>query len=574
MTTPFPPETIEKIFKNLDTKSLYSSALVNRKWCRNAVDLLWQNPLELACTCRSKAISIVKTYLSCLPDKSKHKLHNAGVDFIHDLTSSPSFKYASFLNKLNYSLVIKSIGYLLSSNIKGSDIENYLRCIFVELCELFFGQSRRLRSFEYVTGGWDFDGMDKGDYVDLQDLRGADMFFANLQRFSCRGKIPPDLVDSISQKSNALRNLEVCQANNEDAILKLMNAKYKLHQLTITEFVDTPEISSALIRNSKSLRRAVIHGKLDRSLTVFTQFSNLEELSLIYYPLPEIPESLSLAQVFAYLQARTQSLLAPATEVRVVPVHAQRRRSMPSDGAQEDLSCLRESGIMKNVNMQLRVSHSYALQIQIENQIRRSRSRHSLPSQICPPETLKCFLNSNLTTLAKLEIYLKDQFLQNFVHLIRNSRGNLRVINLIILNPPDPQNSSNLFTTIINNCPKLIELSLEIPNESITEIPDLFKKCPSLEAIHLLGNPIERVDISELLVHELAPLIPFNLKSLSLGPFFWTYTKDAINSFMKGCETRLKDRPCDFTIGYNLPGNVATVLVFYKTRGLINLVKG
>ncbi|CAG8569490.1 8842_t:CDS:2 [Acaulospora morrowiae] len=572
MVFSLPPELCTEIFKNLDVGSLYSSTLVNRTWCRNAVTLLWQNPLEWVYYGgrRFKTISVMKTYLSCLPEKSKSRLYNAGINLTIEFSSRPTFEYTSFLNSLNYMTVIKSIDYLLSLGVeKRKVVGDNSRLIFTELCELFFIQCKSLRSLEYREA-------DNGNYIDLPVLHEADTFFANLQRFCYREKIPPELADVISQKSSALVSLEAHQGIDGENVIRLMNNKLRLRELTITGFNDIPKIDSVLLKHSKNLRRVNIRGRLNKSLKVFSQFTNLEELSLIY-SLPEIPDGLSLNLILAYSQAKTQHSLVRLVETRIITIQS-RNQSKYSDGNQSVLShrqISRKSGTTKIVDVQRSaVAISYAIQVQILRNYLENRLQCSLPSQTRRPEIFDNFLNSNLTKLTKLEINLKDQCIQNFIYLIQNTQGSLRIVNLIVSNPVDPENSSKLFTTIINNCPKLVEFSLEIPNESISEIPMLFEKCPFLEEIYLLGNPIERADISELLLYDLVSIIPFNLKILSLGLFFWTYTKEAINNFMKGCETRLRKKPYDFIVGDNLSDDVKDVLEFHKISGLINLVKG
>ncbi|RIB14309.1 hypothetical protein C2G38_2248326 [Gigaspora rosea] len=86
-----PNECILEIFSKIkdDKNSLFSCLLVNRQWCRNAVPILWSDPL-----CFPIKPSLIETYLSTLNIEEKKKLATYKID-IPDV--APLFSYGSYI---------------------------------------------------------------------------------------------------------------------------------------------------------------------------------------------------------------------------------------------------------------------------------------------------------------------------------------------------------------------------------------------------------------------------------------------------------------------------------------------
>ncbi|CAG8732780.1 5811_t:CDS:2, partial [Acaulospora morrowiae] len=150
--------------------------------------------------------------------------------------------------------------------------------------------------------------------------------------------------------------------------------------------------------------------------------------------------------------------------------------------------------------------------------------------------------NSNLTKLEVLDLTLKDRNLLQISSLIRKTNGSLLQVSLHFGRPLDSQNFSALTSTISSACPKLKQLILRVPNDTISKIPLLFTSCTSLECATFVGDSS---DISETLI-EMGVNLPRSLTTLCLNPERWKYSEESINSFLEHCEKRLKALPLKF----------------------------
>ncbi|CAG8490001.1 3294_t:CDS:2 [Acaulospora colombiana] len=150
--------------------------------------------------------------------------------------------------------------------------------------------------------------------------------------------------------------------------------------------------------------------------------------------------------------------------------------------------------------------------------------------------------NSNLTKLEVLDLTLRDRNLLQISSLIRKTNGSLLQVSLHFGRPLDSQNFSALTSTITSACPKLKQLTLRVPNDTISKIPLLFTSCTSLECVTLVGD---NYDISETLI-EMGNSLPRNLMTLCLNPEKWIYNESSLKSFLEHCEKRLKSFPLKF----------------------------
>ncbi|KAG9294064.1 hypothetical protein G9A89_001305 [Geosiphon pyriformis] len=121
-------DVLEEIFNNLVESKRYSRyksselchiyhcCLVNRKWCKIAIPILWRQPFTIS---RLQSLTVVIILLSSL-DKDKRKdLSSYGIVLPHSI--SVLFPYFSFLKYLNYSAFLSAVQDYCESFVKRAE---------------------------------------------------------------------------------------------------------------------------------------------------------------------------------------------------------------------------------------------------------------------------------------------------------------------------------------------------------------------------------------------------------------------------------------------------------------------
>ncbi|CAG8445654.1 3687_t:CDS:2 [Ambispora leptoticha] len=111
-----PREILSKIFSYVpieDIRTLRSSLLVNREWCRCVVPILWRKPFtlkpQLTCSLlKRRTWNIIYVYSLYLDDETKKKLLIDPRNF-RDYTKSPLFDYPSLLREVDFIKVYQFI---------------------------------------------------------------------------------------------------------------------------------------------------------------------------------------------------------------------------------------------------------------------------------------------------------------------------------------------------------------------------------------------------------------------------------------------------------------------------------
>src|SRR5579862_7983716 len=165
MSFPLPTECVEDVILNLEiNRDLFSALMVNREWCKFAVPILWRNPFDNNNRENHYKKVIMRTYLSCLDQRSKLFLESNGVD-LSFTSSSTAFDYASYLNYLSTTslkFVIQQYmfpqagfyGSLLKEG-QHQNTSNQINLIFSVLCKLFISRCIEIKYIDISDYGFD-----------------------------------------------------------------------------------------------------------------------------------------------------------------------------------------------------------------------------------------------------------------------------------------------------------------------------------------------------------------------------------------------------------------------------------
>ncbi|PKK78795.1 hypothetical protein RhiirC2_728756 [Rhizophagus irregularis] len=192
MDFPLPTECVEDVISNLEiNRDLFSALMVNREWCKFAVPILWKNPFDNNNRENHCKKVIMRTYLSCLDQRSKLFLESNGVD-LSCTSSSTAFDYASYLNYLSTTslkfriqqYMFPQAGFCGSMLNEHQKTSNQIKLIFTILCKHFISRSVELKYIEFSDFG--FDPLNVYS-IPFATFEGANRSLANLQIFCFHG---------------------------------------------------------------------------------------------------------------------------------------------------------------------------------------------------------------------------------------------------------------------------------------------------------------------------------------------------------------------------------------------------
>ncbi|CAI2176185.1 18519_t:CDS:1 [Funneliformis geosporum] len=146
-----PADCIQEILKFLDN-NLFSCLLINRRWCRNTVPLIWNNPFRFEGLSDKKNLRFLDNYLKSLNQEENDWLEQKGIVLGHE--QPILFDYASFLEVIKFDkldLTIKNwvdyfyFDFKVPKMIFLEKGEYYINILAV-LFKLFMRQSKSIRS--------------------------------------------------------------------------------------------------------------------------------------------------------------------------------------------------------------------------------------------------------------------------------------------------------------------------------------------------------------------------------------------------------------------------------------------
>ncbi|CAG8542382.1 17057_t:CDS:1 [Acaulospora colombiana] len=284
------PECLFEIFEYLDRNSLYSCLLVNRSWCKVVAPLLWRAPFRTSIGPSLEPAKLIRTYLSCLCERSKLYLINNGVRLPRLMPVI--FDYPSFLRELKFVDLYNAVSDWFANEFCNNEDEQsvFLRILVAE--QLFKLFMNRCPTFEMLSLS-DLSHEAPMPLVPL--LAGADPCLTRLKAFQCVNKHngKKDIFRAMSQVSEILETLWIGGVEHEMEVKalgvlirsqkKLKTFKYSWDNQTRLQIV-LDETLGALSTQAKSL--TTIHFEYCNfshceSLEPLTTCTNMENIRFI-----------------------------------------------------------------------------------------------------------------------------------------------------------------------------------------------------------------------------------------------------------------------------------------------------
>ncbi|CAB4495078.1 unnamed protein product [Rhizophagus irregularis] len=305
MSPRLPPECLLCIFENFGPrnndwtdsfKSLYACILVNRKWCEVGLTILWREPIEWLHSKernRSRLVSLMTVYISCLPDDSKLQILNSALQLPDSTLKSASIDYSSLMKGFDYQSLYNAIGFWLSKNynqqknMATNEIKFHQLQFMNLVCKLFMNKCKNLRRFSiFMKAGI------KDEILHLPLLLGAEECLSNITEFSCKGCLSSEFMYLASQSCRNIKrfNIECCCTDNGGLIRLIEVQKVPLDCILINmKNNNIPLLEDVIRKRSHSVTEIRLFG-LDYSLDFFKESKNLEKIKV--FPTMHIDESI------------------------------------------------------------------------------------------------------------------------------------------------------------------------------------------------------------------------------------------------------------------------------------------
>ncbi|CAG8596069.1 9300_t:CDS:1 [Ambispora gerdemannii] len=321
-----PTECLEAIFSEIDPDdyaTLHSVILVNRKWCKSGIQMLWRKPLNCNTIPIKRLMKILPFYLAFV---NQHDVDNK------KKSQTPLFNYPAFLRELNYNILYKLVEEWIQASatsredcfdIDGTEVftgdtfEERRFQIANEICKMVFTQSISGRldyfnvdlypSYERTTGHTWFEKCARRAISKIPSFLAASSCFADLKTLICNDFFNANhFFIRLSQYSHSIQDLTIiinCRysyshtiqnprlvvissPNKNTEFIHLINAQRNLKKLRIENgnVVDISKELSLIFNNhlTKSLEKLEINGGIlseGSALEGLTKCQNLEQLS-------------------------------------------------------------------------------------------------------------------------------------------------------------------------------------------------------------------------------------------------------------------------------------------------------
>ncbi|CAI2168491.1 3296_t:CDS:1 [Funneliformis geosporum] len=271
MISSFSSECLLNIFENFLTgnNDLKNCILVNRNWSSLAISVLWKNPLTETLKVK-QSISVITTYITCLPQESKDSLIANGLQLPEKVLRRELYDYPSHLQILNYQNLYDAIIDWIEESHQ-EDIMFHQYQLLDHIFRMFMVKCINIRRIDISN----LDDSTKIIHFPL--LPNSDEFLSNVKEFSCNGSRNSDFIYLLSQKCTQINSFHLKGQNNGLARLIDMQ-KVPIKSLEV-DFRTMPilSIEKVIQKNSNSITKLKLTGS-SRLFRIDCQ--NLKELVL------------------------------------------------------------------------------------------------------------------------------------------------------------------------------------------------------------------------------------------------------------------------------------------------------
>src|SRR6266498_3915570 len=188
-----------------DKISLRSCLLVNRLWCRIAVEVLWRNVWNIQYYSNPKRrhapLSILSTLIACLPNESKNLLSINGISIPTPTTNLSPFDYISFIKVLCFRQIECIVEDALINQKINTSNNRYL--VLQELLKAFMNQIPSLKILNY-----DLNYSVMIQNIPFVSFPKAEECLKNLLEFRHDSNTNPDNPEHIYQLSQICHNTQ------------------------------------------------------------------------------------------------------------------------------------------------------------------------------------------------------------------------------------------------------------------------------------------------------------------------------------------------------------------------------
>ncbi|GBB91307.1 hypothetical protein RclHR1_01850017 [Rhizophagus clarus] len=289
---PLPSQCLLKIFEYIEYisikknlfiyKTLHNCIFVNKQWSSLAISILWRNPLESISSENDddddRMISIMKTYLTFISQKSKDSLMKNDLKLPEEILRQASYDYPSHLQILNYQKLYDAISLLIKKYFHKEDNEKifHQHQLLEHILRMFMNKCRKIYRIDIS------DVPNSNVIFHFPLLPDSDKCLSNITEFYYKGNRHSEFIYLLSQICTQIKSFRLeDQEYDNQGLAKLLDIqKVPLESLSIGLKTSSTLLIENIIKekNLDNISRLKLNGS---SKLFLSEFKNLKELESI-----------------------------------------------------------------------------------------------------------------------------------------------------------------------------------------------------------------------------------------------------------------------------------------------------
>ncbi|CAB4425725.1 unnamed protein product [Rhizophagus irregularis] len=270
-------EIFEYAYESDDLETLGSCLLVNRKWCKTVVPVMWRNPWALSWfNWREKSTrSITSTIYALLPHDIKTAFITNGISINPPTTKVPLFNYVRYIQVLEHRHIkglIHGVFDFELYNLSNTNNTNHNLMIVERLLYNFFLIDSNIKYLEIPR-------------FPLLRVATPEYCFSGLKEVTCNADISPQIFKDLGKVCTNIEKLIINRAVvDNEGLAFLIRVQKRLQYLSMCDNVigeaDSVKIGNSLEKHENSLLNIHFRGQIFFSPKILAKFSNLKLLNL------------------------------------------------------------------------------------------------------------------------------------------------------------------------------------------------------------------------------------------------------------------------------------------------------